>query len=106
MYRKTISKRLAFLGMVLLMLLSAALAFTVLHKSKPAAFPKMSGPGLPAVSGFGKALSVYQDLERMEVLGQEVRHILSKKKLLEADSVLLKHRLHQIDSIYKRANAR
>ncbi|MEJ2881059.1 hypothetical protein [Pedobacter sp. GR22-6] len=106
MYRKTISKRLLFFGMVLLMLLSAALAFTVLRKPRPAAFPKMSGPGLPAVSGLGKTLSVYQDLEQLEVLAQEVRHILSKKKLLEADSVLLKCRLHQIDSIYKRATAR
>nr|WP_121270946.1 hypothetical protein [Pedobacter schmidteae] len=105
MSRKIIIKRTAFVGMILLILISAGLAFTVMRKEKPGQLPKMPGMKLPPVSGLGKTMIIYKDLEQLEVLGQEVKEILKKNYLTDADSMILKSKLKQIDSIYKRANA-
>ncbi|RDC54337.1 hypothetical protein DU508_21690 [Pedobacter chinensis] len=91
--------------MITLILGSALLAFTVLRKPKPEGFPRMPAQSLPSSGGLGQALSIYQDLEQLEVLNGQVREILKKQKLSDADSTLLKGKLKQIDSIYKRAGA-
>ncbi|MOA25164.1 hypothetical protein D3C78_1458740 [compost metagenome] len=65
----------------------------------------MPGLSLPSGTGLGQTLSIYQNLEHLEVLDGQVRTILNKKKLSDADSALLKGKLKQIDSIYKRAVA-
>jgi hypothetical protein len=105
MSRKIIFKRTAFIGMILLILVSAGLAFTVMRKEKPGQLPKIPGMSLPSASGLGKTISIYQDLEQLEVLGQEIKELLKKKQLTDADSTILKSKLKQIDSIYKRANS-
>ncbi|MET1055632.1 MAG: hypothetical protein ABWY16_10015, partial [Pedobacter sp.] len=56
-------------------------------------------------AGLNRTLSIYQDLEQLEVLGDHVRKMIKKKKLSDADSILLKFKLKKIDSIYKRAVA-
>lgn len=105
MFRKTISKRITFLAMIILILGSGIMAFTVLRKPKPDGFPRMPGMNFNSDAGLNRNLSIYQDLEQLEVLGGQVRAIIKKKKLTDADSVLLKFKLKQIDSIYKRAVA-
>ena len=105
MFRKTIYKRIAFFSMIGVILGSGLLAFTVLRKPRLEHFPKMPGLSLPSGIGLGQTLSIYQNLEHLEVLDEQVRTILNKKKLSDADSALLKGKLKQIDSIYKRAVA-
>lgn len=105
MFRKTISKRILFFGMILLILGSALLAFTVLRKPRPDQFPRMPGLNLPSGVGLGQTLSIYQDLEQLEALDGQVRAIMKKEKLSDADSTLLRRKLKQVDSIYKRAVA-
>lgn len=105
MFKKTAYKRVAFFTMILLILVSALLAFTILRKPKPDRFPQMPSLNLPSGGGLGQTLSIYQDLEQLEGLGGEVRAIIKKKKLSDSDSTVLKGKLKQIDSIYKRAVA-
>jgi hypothetical protein len=105
MFRKTISKRIAFVGMITFILGSALLTFTVFRKPKPEHFPKMPGLSLSSGDGLAQTVSIYQDLEHLEILGGQVRAILKRRKLSDADSAVLKRKLKQIDSIYKRAVA-
>lgn len=91
-----------FAGMVISILLSGILAFTIMRVDKPQALPAL--PRLPASGaggGMGNMLEAYNALKEAAALQSRIEAIARKDTLDTADSTEVMDALLRIDAIHK-----
>lgn len=99
----------AFWGMLLLLLLSAALSFTIFRHPAPPAKPALAGSPAkvshPSIDdGFGRILATGAALQQTLRLRTEVEAVLSKGRLSHADSLILERALDSLAQIHHQIN--
>lgn len=95
--------RFVFAAMILLMLVSVGLSFTVFrHREPPAKIRKAQKPvNSPLSSGFGQLLQTGEALRETISLKQQVDSLIAKKQLTAADSAALEKALDKLQQLNK-----
>ena len=90
--------RQIFILMVIAMLSSGVLAFTVMRQQQK---PIMQGKAAPqsTASGFGQIISTANALQALWTTQQQVDSLLKKTSLTHSDSLTLSHALTQMESL-------
>lgn len=90
--------RQLFVVMLASILLSGALAFTVLRVRKVEPLPTLSGPSV--THGFGQIIQSGQALKEVLDLQNQINTILHKESLTAADSLLVKSAISRLETIH------
>lgn len=89
-----------FGGMILIMLVSGVLSFTVLRKEKPGKLTLARLETAAAGPNLTGAITAYNELKQIAVIQDRIEALASKKLLSEQDSIQMIQGFRQIDSLY------
>jgi hypothetical protein len=90
--------RQVFTIMIIAMLFSGVLAFTVMRQQQKLILPAKAAPQ-SAASGLGQIISAASALQALWATQQQVDSLLKKTSLSHADSLTLNHALTQMESL-------
>lgn len=94
-----------FTIMVLSILISGILAFTVLRVPKPPPLPSLDGSTSQTVtSGLGNIIQSGQALKEVLELQNQINTVLHKDSLDAMDSLLLRNAIHRLETIHHNLN--
>lgn len=91
--------RQAFIIMVVSIIVSGILAFTVMRSRKATSVAPKAAYPQHAVSGIGQIMSTASALQSLWGIQQQINGLLKKDTLTHADSLTLNHALEQMDSL-------
>nr|WP_199156668.1 hypothetical protein [Pedobacter sp. ASV2] len=98
--------RQIFVVMLVSILLSGVLAFTVLRVKETGPLPSLSSTGADVTQGFGGILESGQALKKVLDLQNQINTVLHKDSLTAADSLLVKNAILQLETIHHELNVK
>lgn len=96
--------RQVFAAMLICMVTSVVLAFSVMRQQKIPAPSGMGKAGSEVASGMGQILSTGASLKEVLELQSQIGTILKKDSLDQADSLMLKEAFRRLESIHQKLN--
>jgi hypothetical protein len=98
--------RQIFIVMLVSILLSSILAFTVMRVKEAGQLPSISSTGADVTQGFGGILDAGHALKKVLDLQNQINTVLHKDSLTAADSLLVKNALRQLETIHQELNVK
>lgn len=96
--------RQLFTLMLICILTSGILAFTVLRVKKTEPMPALSGPGV--TEGLGQIIQSGQALKEVLDLQNQINAVLHKDSLTAADSTVVRNALSRLETIHHQLNSK
>lgn len=96
--------RQLFALMLVSILFSGVLAFTVLRVKKAEPMPALPGPGV--TEGFGQIIRSGQALKEVLDLQNQINTVLHKDSLTAADSTLVRNAISRLETIHHQLNSK
>ena len=93
-----------FFTMLVAMLISGILAFTVMRVKKDETSQLLAGSAAPITQGLGQILGAGHALKEVLDLQNEINMVLQKDTLTRADSLIVKDAIGQLEKIHRQLN--